>query len=109
MVETGEATTAANPAYLEYDFGRNHSGLKFTIQQDAAGIYRITAWKVQYLNPSGTWTDVMPYQTIGSSAQATYTAPATVPPTSKIRLYVQNSNANEYPAVQEFRVTGQPS
>jgi hypothetical protein len=107
MVETGEENATGNTAWVQYDFPADYQGLKFRLTQDGGGNYMATAWKVQrWSTGESRWVDIMPYQTLTGPGEVVY-QPAADLATRKIRLFVQNANANGFAAAQEFSVGGQ--
>jgi hypothetical protein len=106
-VETGEEAGPGNTAWIEYDFPADYQTFTFRLSQDGNGTNQTTAWKVQRWSTAlSQWVDIMPYQTLTGPGQVVY-RPATDLATRKIRLYVQNTNANGLVGVQEFSVAGQ--
>jgi hypothetical protein len=107
IVETNEvnAGTAAE-GWVQYDFGRDYQNLTFRFQNDNGGTALAKEWKVQRWSVTqNAWVDIMPYQAINTSAQVVYQPDYGVA-TTKIRLYVKNTNAGGVAAAQEFSVTG---
>lgn len=108
QVESGELGATTSVAWVEYDLGKGHQGFTFRFQNDNNGTYRATAWKVQRWSDSqAAWVDVMPYQSANTAAQLSYKPTADLA-TSKIRLYVQNTDPNGKAGFSEFGVTATP-
>lgn len=103
-----EALHSGSEGWLQFDFAHDFENLTFRFQNDDAGTYQATAWKVQRWSMSqNAWVDIMAYQPVATSSEVAYTPPATLA-TTKIRLYVKNADANGKAGVQEFTVTGTP-
>jgi hypothetical protein len=104
--ETGEAGGTANEAWAQFDLPGDYNNFTFTLQQDNAGTFLTTDWKVQRWSASqNAWIDIMPYQAINTANPVVY-KPTPLLATTKLRLYVRNTKANGKTAVQEFTATG---
>ncbi|GGD88418.1 hypothetical protein GCM10010911_53670 [Paenibacillus nasutitermitis] len=97
---TSEAYTSNSEGYVEYDFGVERALTEARFLEDNAGDSQATEWKVQQWNGTA-FVDMFPYI---NSETAQWQIQSINGSTSKIRLFVRNTNAAGYAAASGFKI-----
>ncbi|MFS0727515.1 right-handed parallel beta-helix repeat-containing protein [Paenibacillus sp. 1P07SE] len=97
---SGEAYGSSSPAWVEFDLGAQTRLSKFRFNEDNDGTYQATQWHVQVWNGSAFVDAFSPIATHTNTWQEQEVDLTT----SRLRLYVVNSNPGGIPAVREFQI-----